>query len=66
MCVCVSEPTADRVAQNLEIVCNFFHSRTGRTKILMSMGIMISTMLLPGTHRKSHGKNPGMPTKFES
>jgi len=44
---------ADRVAQNLEIVSNFFQFSPRRTRIFM--GFTISTMLLPGTNGKSHG-----------
>jgi len=41
------------VAQNLEIVSNFFQFRPRRTRIFM--GFTISTVLLPGTNGKSHG-----------
>ena len=61
-CLVRIRPIAHGVAQNLEIICKKFQHSTRRTRILM--GFMISTILLPGTNRKSHGQNSGSPTKL--
>jgi len=53
------QPTADRVAQSNEINSINFQFSTRRT-----MGLIISTILLRGTNRKSHGQNSGLLTKF--
>jgi len=52
-----TQPIADRVAQNLEITSKTFQYSTRHTWILM--GFIISTILLLGTHHKSHGYNYG-------
>jgi len=51
----VVQPIADRLAKNLEIISINFQFITRQTRILM--GFIISTTLLPGTNRKSHGQN---------
>jgi len=63
--ICVSaiiQPIADWVAKNLEIISKFFQLSTRRTRILVRF--IISAMLSPGTHRKSHGQNTSTLTKF--
>ena len=49
------QPIAKRVAQNLEMISKNFQFSIRHTRILM--GFIMSTMLLPGTNRKSHGQN---------
>ena len=56
------QPIAKRVAQNLEMISKNFQFSIRHTRILM--GFIMSTMLLPGTNRKSHGQNAGTLTKF--
>jgi len=51
------QPIADRVTKNLEIISKDFQFGARRTRILM--GFVMSTMLLPGTDRKSHGQDCG-------
>jgi len=58
----LTQPIADRVAKNLEIISKNFQFSTRRTKILV--GFITSTMLLPGTNRKFHGLNSGLFKKF--
>ena len=57
------KPSADRVAQNLEIISNQLQLGTSSTRIVMKF--IISTLLLTGTNRKDHGQNSGTLTKFE-
>ena len=67
LCMCVYvviQPTADRLAQNLEIIFKNFQFSTRRTRI--PMGCIISTMLLHGTNRKSHGQNSSALTKIKN
>jgi len=49
------QPFTDKVAQNLDIISENFQFSTRHTKILL--GFIISTILLRGTNRKSHGQN---------
>jgi len=57
------QPIADRVAHNLKIISQNFRFSTRRTRILM--GFIISTILLDGTNRKSHGQNSVLLKKFK-
>jgi len=56
------QPSSDRVAENLEIISKNCRFCTRRTRILM--GFIISTMILPGTNRKSHVHDSGSLKKF--
>jgi len=51
------------MAQNLESISKNFQCSTRRTRILI--GSIISTMLLHGTNRKSHGQNCVTLNKFK-
>jgi len=53
------QPIADGVAQNLEIISKNFQFSTWRL-----IGFIISTMLYPGTNRKSNGYNSASLTNF--
>ena len=57
------QPIADRVTRNFEIISKKIQINTRRTRILM--GFIISTILLPGTTRKSHGQNSSTLPKFQ-
>jgi len=56
------QPIADRAAKNLENISKNFQLSIRRTRIFM--GYIISTMLLHGTNRESHGQNSGSLKSF--
>ena len=57
----LAQPNADIVAQNFEIISRNLHFSTRRTRILMSI-----TIILPGTNRKYHGQNSSSLAKFQN
>jgi len=57
------QPIADIVVQNLVVIRKIFYFITRRTRILMGF-LISSTVVLPGTNRKSHGQNSGSPAKL--
>ena len=58
----VTRPIADREVHNHEIFCKNHYVSNRRTGILM--GFMISTVLIPGMNRESHGQNIGSTAFF--
>ena len=56
----LAHSNADIVTQILEILPRNLHFSTRRTRILMSI-----TIILPGTNRKYHGQNSSSLAKFQ-